>query len=109
MLAIKEMQNLKLGVAVLILQSAIRTYNTRKYYLQMKKACILAQNRWRGIKARRELIELKMEARKLSNVMAQKNVLEKKVEELQWKLTAESRSRQRLEEKYRIQEESLQG
>ena len=63
----------------------------------MRKAVIRAQAQWRGKLARKEYTALRIEARSLSTVLAQKTELEKKLEEIQWKFAAEIKIRSKLE------------
>lgn len=62
----KQFSELKIQSAVVSLQTAIRAKNAKDYFKKMRKAVILAQTRWRGKLAKRELTALRIEARSLS-------------------------------------------
>jgi myosin-5 len=68
------------------------------YHKKLKRAAIVAQCRWRGKIARKELRKLKMEARETGALKEAKDKLEKKVEELTWRVQLEKRMRTDLEE-----------
>lgn len=81
--------------------------SVQKQYYKLRKSTIIAQTLWRGILARRQLRELRIEARKLSTVVAQKSALERKLEELNWKYEAEVLTRQKLEKEKEKQEQLI--
>lgn len=58
------------------IQSAWKGYSCRKYYLELRKATVKAQLRWRSILARRTLRSLRMEAKNLGNVIKRAQDLE---------------------------------
>ncbi|XP_028790296.1 myosin-11-like [Neltuma alba] len=113
----------RLQASVLILQTGLRTMGARNqfrfrkrtkaavtiqawwrcrkatlYYKRLKKSTIVAQCRWRGRLARRELRKLKMAARETGALKEAKDKLEKRVEELTWRLQLEKSLRTNLEE-----------
>ncbi|KAI9077942.1 hypothetical protein K1719_040071 [Acacia pycnantha] len=113
----------RLQASVLILQTGLRTMGARNqfrfkkrtkaavtiqawwrcrkatiYYKRLKKSTIVAQCRWRGRLGRRELRKLKMAARETGALKEAKDKLEKRVEELTWRLQLEKSLRTNLEE-----------
>nr|CAB3493246.1 unnamed protein product [Digitaria exilis] len=67
-------------------------------YKQQKRATLILQCLWRARIARKELRKLKMEARETGALKEAKDKLEKRVEELTWRLDVEKRLRTDLEE-----------
>ncbi|CAE5956910.1 unnamed protein product [Arabidopsis arenosa] len=65
---------------------------------KLKNGVILSQTRWRGRLAKRELRKLKMAARETGALKEAKDMLEKKVEELTYRVQLEKRLRGDLEE-----------
>ncbi|PQP93279.1 hypothetical protein Pyn_22805 [Prunus yedoensis var. nudiflora] len=96
----------KLHISVLVLQTGLRAMAARvwrchkavKYYKKLKKGSIVAQCQMRGKIARKELRKLKMAARETGALKEAKDKLEKRVEELTWRLQLEKRLRTDLEE-----------
>ncbi|KAF7817809.1 myosin-11-like isoform X1 [Senna tora] len=84
--------------AAIIIQAWWRCQKATSYYKRLKKGTILAQCRWRGRLARRELRKLKMAARETGALQEAKDKLEKRVEELTWRLQLEKSLRTNLEE-----------
>ncbi|CAN4102475.1 unnamed protein product [Withania somnifera] len=68
------------------------------YYRSLQRAAIITQCSWRRRIARKELRNLKMAARETGALKEAKDKLEKKVEELTWRLQFEKRLRAELEE-----------
>nr|CAB3470105.1 unnamed protein product [Digitaria exilis] len=79
-------------------QARYRCHRAHSYHRKLKCAAIVAQCRWRGRIARKELKKLKMEARETGALKEAKDKLEKKVEELTWRIQLEKRLRTDLEE-----------
>jgi myosin-5 len=98
MAARNELKLKKQRRAAIIIQSQCRRYLTRLHYLRIKKAAVATQCAWRAKVARRELRKLKMAAKETGALQAAKNMLEKQVEELTWRLQLEKRMRSDLEE-----------
>ncbi|CAI0419602.1 unnamed protein product [Linum tenue] len=84
--------------AAITIQSHWRCYQARSYYRRLQKATIVTQCGWRCRVARRELRNLKMAARETGALKEAKDKLEKRVEELTWRLQLEKRLRTDLEE-----------
>ncbi|KAK5574928.1 hypothetical protein RB653_010182 [Dictyostelium firmibasis] len=84
--------------AAIILQTKIRQTLAKKDVDKKLRGIILIQARWRGKLAKRLYIQLRAEARSLRTVQEQKNKLQEKLEELQWRLTSEAKRKQQLEE-----------
>ncbi|GMN25632.1 hypothetical protein TIFTF001_001010 [Ficus carica] len=98
MAARKQFRFRKQTKAAIIIQARWRCHRADSYYKKLKKGSILAQCRWRGRIARRELRKLKMAARETGALKEAKDKLEKRVEELTWRLQLEKRLRTDLEE-----------
>nr|CAB3467583.1 unnamed protein product [Digitaria exilis] len=88
---VNVMQQLRCG-------ARYRCHRAHSYHRKLKCAAIVAQCRWRGRIARKELKKLKMEARETGALKEAKDKLEKKVEELTWRVQLEKRLRTDLEE-----------
>ncbi|GAB2298327.1 hypothetical protein Dimus_032396 [Dionaea muscipula] len=84
--------------AATIIQAHWRSYKGFSYYKRLKRAALVSQCRWRGRLGRKELRKLKMAARETGALKEAKDKLEKKVEELTWRLQFEKRQRTDLEE-----------
>ncbi|KAI4387355.1 hypothetical protein MLD38_005194 [Melastoma candidum] len=84
--------------ASIIIQSRWRCHQAHQYYRSLQKAAITSQCGWRGRVARKELRMLKMAARETGALKEAKDKLEKRVEELTWRLQLEKRLRTDLEE-----------
>ncbi|PKA59009.1 hypothetical protein AXF42_Ash001102 [Apostasia shenzhenica] len=81
-----------------IIQAQWRCHKGYSYYKNLKKATITYQCAWRQRLARRELRKLKMAARETGALKEAKDKLEKRVEELTWRLQLEKRLRIDVEE-----------
>ncbi|KAL1339994.1 hypothetical protein AAHE18_U084900 [Arachis hypogaea] len=94
----KEFRFRKQTKASIIIQARWRCHKAALYYKRLKKGTIVTQCRWRGRVARRELRKLKMAARETGALQEAKDKLEKRVEELTWRLQLEKGLRTNLEE-----------
>ncbi|KAB2061049.1 hypothetical protein ES319_A10G060800v1 [Gossypium barbadense] len=79
--------------AAITIQAHWRCYQAYSYYKSLQKAVLVSQCGWRCRVARRELKKLKMAARETGALKAAKDKLEKRVEELTWRLQLEKRLR----------------
>ncbi|KAM9985090.1 hypothetical protein ACTFIY_009513 [Dictyostelium cf. discoideum] len=84
--------------AAIILQTKIRQILSKREVDKKLRGIILIQARWRMKLAKRVYIQLRAEARSLRTVQEQKNKLQEKLEELQWRLTSEAKRKQQLED-----------
>ncbi|PON84462.1 Myosin [Trema orientale] len=84
--------------AAILIQAHLRCLIAYSYYKCLRKAVIVTQCGWRQRVARRELRKLKMAARETGALKEAKDKLEKRVEELTWRLQLEKRLRTDLEE-----------
>ncbi|CAA0829324.1 Myosin family protein with Dil domain [Striga hermonthica] len=84
--------------AAIKIQAQIRSHREYSYYRNLQKSAIVTQCGWRRRIARRELRQLKMAARETGALKEAKDKLEKKVEELTWRVQFEKRLRTELEE-----------
>ncbi|XP_078430884.1 myosin-12-like [Wolffia australiana] len=84
--------------AAIVIETFWRRYEAQISYKQQKQATLTLQCLWRGRLARRELRKLKMAARETGALKEAKDRLEKKVEELTWRLELEKHMRIDLEE-----------
>ncbi|KAJ9167994.1 hypothetical protein P3X46_019576 [Hevea brasiliensis] len=84
--------------AAIVIQAQLRRHIAYSYYKRLQKAALASQCGWRGRVARRELRKLKMAARETGALKEAKDKLEKRVEELTWRLQFEKRLRTDLEE-----------
>ncbi|XP_038710394.1 myosin-17-like isoform X2 [Tripterygium wilfordii] len=98
MTARNEFRFRKQTKAAIIIQAYLRRHIADTYYKNLKKAVIVTQCGWRRRVARRELRNLKMAARETGALKEAKDKLEKRVEELTWRLQLEKRLRTDLEE-----------
>ncbi|KAG6645392.1 myosin-11 [Carya illinoinensis] len=98
MAARKEFRFRKLTKAAIFVQTRWRCHKAALYYKKLKRGTVMTQCRWRGRIARRELRKLKMAARETGALKEAKDKLEKRVEELTWRLQLEKRLRTDLEE-----------
>ncbi|KAL9273556.1 Myosin-11-like protein [Drosera capensis] len=98
MAARKEYSYRRQTKAAIIIEVRWRCHKAFSYYKKLKKAAIITQSRWRGRIGRRELRKLKMAARETGALKEAKDKLEKRVEELTWRLQLEKRLRTDLEE-----------
>ncbi|KAF9680424.1 hypothetical protein SADUNF_Sadunf06G0119800 [Salix dunnii] len=76
----------------------LRHHIAYSYYKRLQKAALVSQCGWRQRVARRELRKLKMAAKETGALKEAKDKLEKRVEELTWRLQLEKRLRTDLEE-----------
>ncbi|ESQ35040.1 hypothetical protein EUTSA_v10006551mg [Eutrema salsugineum] len=81
-----------------VIQAHWRGHQAYSYYTRLQKAAVVTQCAWRCRLARRELRMLKMAARETGALKDAKDKLEKRVEELTWRLQLEKRLRTDLEE-----------
>ncbi|XP_028075342.1 myosin-12-like isoform X1 [Camellia sinensis] len=93
-----EYRHRRRNKAAIILQTEWRRYHALSTYNQQKKATLTLQCLWRSKVARKELRKLKMEARETGALKEAKDKLEKRVEELTWRLDFEKHLRTDLEE-----------
>ncbi|XP_031126297.1 myosin-12 isoform X2 [Ipomoea triloba] len=84
--------------AACIIQTKWRKYYAQSVYKQKKKATLSLQCLWRARLARKELRKLRMAARETGALKEAKDKLEKRVEELTWRLELEKNLRIDLEE-----------
>lgn len=98
MSARNEFRYRKQTKTAIIIQAKWRSHRDYSYYKNLKKATITYQCAWRQKLARRELRKLKMAARETGALKEAKDKLEKRVEELTWRLQLEKRLRIDLEE-----------
>ncbi|XP_042488470.1 myosin-17-like [Macadamia integrifolia] len=98
MAARNEFRFRKQTKATIIIQAHWRCYREFSYYTRLQKAILVSQCGWRQRVARKELRKLKMAARETGALKEMKDKLEKKVEELTWRLQLEKRLRTDLEE-----------
>ncbi|XXG73765.1 hypothetical protein AAC387_Pa07g2616 [Persea americana] len=84
--------------ASIIIQTEWRRYQAALAYKQQKKASLILQCLWRGRVGRKELRKLRMAARETGALKEAKDKLEKRVEELTWRLDFEKHMRIDLEE-----------
>ncbi|PPD96992.1 hypothetical protein GOBAR_DD05941 [Gossypium barbadense] len=98
MAARNEFRFRKQTKAAIIIQATLRCHAAYSYYRSLQKAAITTQCGWRRRVARRELRKLKMAARETGALKEAKDKLEKRVEELTWRLQLEKRLRTDLEE-----------
>ncbi|CAO2841966.1 unnamed protein product [Amaranthus hypochondriacus] len=84
--------------AAIIIQTRQRCHAASSYYKSLQKAALATQCGWRQRVARKELRQLKMAARETGALKEAKDKLEKRVEELTWRLQFEGQLRKNLEE-----------
>uniref|UniRef100_A0A7N0ZXB4 Myosin-17-like n=1 Tax=Kalanchoe fedtschenkoi TaxID=63787 RepID=A0A7N0ZXB4_KALFE len=84
--------------ASVAIQTRWRSFYSRAYYKKLQSAILATQCGWRRRVARRELRQLKMAARETGALQEAKDKLEKRVEELVWRLQFEKQQRINLEE-----------
>ncbi|XP_074563080.1 myosin-17-like isoform X2 [Curcuma longa] len=80
------------------IQAQWRCHRDYSYYTRLQKATLSYQCAWRQRLARKELRKLRMAARETGALKEAKDKLEKRVEELTWRLQLERRLRTDLEE-----------
>ncbi|XP_021768866.1 myosin-9-like [Chenopodium quinoa] len=88
----------KQAKAAKIMQAFWRCHLACSYYKKLQWAAVLTQCRYRGRLARKELRKLKMASKETGALKEAKDKLEKKVEDLTWRLQFEKRLRTDLEE-----------
>ncbi|XP_051143772.1 myosin-12-like isoform X2 [Andrographis paniculata] len=81
-----------------IIQTRWRSFHALSTYKQLKKCSISVQCLWRARIARKELRKLRMAARETGALKEAKDKLEKRVEELTWRLDIEKHLRMDIEE-----------
>ncbi|XP_010414067.1 PREDICTED: myosin-12-like isoform X2 [Camelina sativa] len=84
--------------AAIIVQREWRRHQAQEAYKNHKKATLALQCLWRAKVARKELKKLKMAARETGALKEAKDKLEKRVEELTWRLELEKHQKVDLEE-----------
>ncbi|KAL6326958.1 hypothetical protein AAG906_012642 [Vitis piasezkii] len=84
--------------AATLIQTQWRGFQAFSAYNQQKKATLTLQCLWRGRAARKELRKLRMAARETGALKEAKDKLEKRVEELTWRLEFEKHLRIDVEE-----------
>ncbi|VVB07461.1 unnamed protein product [Arabis nemorensis] len=84
--------------AAIIVQREWRRHQAHEAYKQYKKATLALQCLWRAKVARKELKNLRMAARETGALKEAKDKLEKRVEELTWRLELEKHQKVDLEE-----------
>ncbi|XP_042391236.1 myosin-17-like isoform X1 [Zingiber officinale] len=80
------------------IQAQWRCHRDYSHYMRLQKATLSYQCAWRQRLARKELRKLRMAARETGALKEAKDKLEKRVEELTWRLQLERRLRTDLEE-----------
>ncbi|XP_068650138.1 myosin-17-like [Aristolochia californica] len=98
MTARNEFRFRKQTKAATIFQAQWRGHRAYSYYKRLQLATITFQCAWRQRLARRELRKLRMAARETGALKEAKDKLEKRVEELTWRLQLEKRLKVDLEE-----------
>ncbi|KAK4379600.1 hypothetical protein RND71_001462 [Anisodus tanguticus] len=98
MAARNEYRQRRRNKAAKIVQTQWRGFHAFSTYKQQKKASISLQCLWRGRLGRKELRKLRMAARDTGALKEAKDKLEKRVEELTWRLDFEKHLRIDLEE-----------
>ncbi|GAB4842593.1 hypothetical protein Ancab_012569 [Ancistrocladus abbreviatus] len=94
--------------AAICIQANWHCHKGYAYYKRLQKAAIVSQCGWRSRVARRELRKLKLAARETGALKEAKDKLEKRVEELTWRLQLEKRLRTDLEEAKVLETAKLQ-
>ncbi|KAL4195257.1 hypothetical protein AMTRI_Chr05g63720 [Amborella trichopoda] len=108
MAARNEFRFRKQTKAAIIIQAQWRCHRDYSHYKSLKHSAITYQCAWRQRIARRELRKLKMAARETGALKEAKDKLEKRVEELTWRLQLEKRLRTDLEEAKALEVAKLQ-
>ncbi|KAK9282815.1 hypothetical protein L1049_011037 [Liquidambar formosana] len=98
MAARNEYRHKRRTKAATIVQTRWRRYQALSAYKQQKKATLSLQCLWRGRTGRKELRKLRMAARETGALKEAKDKLEKRVEELTWRLEFEKHMRIDIEE-----------
>ncbi|EFJ10011.1 hypothetical protein SELMODRAFT_184226 [Selaginella moellendorffii] len=95
--------------AATLIQSHWRAFRNRRDYVQLRKAATAIQSQWKGRMARRELKRLRIAARETGALQAAKTKLEKRCEDLTWRLQLEKRMRVDVEESKEIEIAKVQA
>ncbi|KAL0561924.1 hypothetical protein IC582_002369 [Cucumis melo] len=98
MAARNEYRHRRRTKAAIIVQTEWRRASAISVYKQQQKATLALQCLWRSKVARKELRKLKMAARETGALKEAKDKLEKRVEELTWRLEFEKHLRMDVEE-----------
>ncbi|KAF5177222.1 Myosin [Thalictrum thalictroides] len=98
MAARNEFRHRRKTKAAIEIQTRWRRIQALLSYKKKKKATLTLQCLWRGKEGRKELRKLKMAARETGALKEAKDKLEKRVEELAWRLELEKHMRTDLEE-----------
>ncbi|KAG0604572.1 hypothetical protein M758_10G181000 [Ceratodon purpureus] len=98
MAARKEYRLRRQTKAATLIQARWRGYKARSQYRKCRKSAITIQCAWRGRVARGELRKLKQAAKETGALQEAKTKLEKRCEELTWRLQLEKRMRTDMEE-----------
>ncbi|XP_043691313.1 myosin-12 isoform X2 [Telopea speciosissima] len=98
MAAHKEFRHRRRTKAAIVIQTRWRRFQAFSAYKQKQKATLTLQCLWRGRAGRKELRKLRMAARDTGALKEAKDKLEKRVEELTWRLDIEKHMRIDLEE-----------
>ncbi|CAI9103295.1 OLC1v1001751C1 [Oldenlandia corymbosa var. corymbosa] len=98
MAARNEYRQRRRNKAATILQTQWRRFHAVTMYNQLQEANLVLQCLWRARVARKELRKLRMAARETGALKEAKDKLEKRVEELTWRLDFEKHLRVDLEE-----------
>ncbi|XP_057807584.1 myosin-12 isoform X2 [Salvia miltiorrhiza] len=98
MAARNEFRRRRQNKGATIIQTQWRSFYALSAYKRLKKANISLQCLWRARIARKELRKLRMEARDTGALKEAKDKLEKRVDELTWRLDIEKHLRMDIEE-----------
>lgn len=105
----REYQLKRQTLAALQIQKNWRMWKARSYFLHLRVATISFQCAWRCRLARKELHGLKLAERETGALREAKNKLEKRCEELTWRLQLEKRLRADAEESKSLEIRKLQN
>ncbi|XP_024385122.1 myosin-9 isoform X2 [Physcomitrium patens] len=94
----KDARFIRQTKAATLIQAHWRGYKARSEYKKCRKSAITIQCAWRGRVARNELKKLKAAAKETGALQEAKTKLEKRCEELTWRLQLEKRMRTDMEE-----------
>ncbi|XP_072989878.1 myosin-12-like isoform X2 [Typha latifolia] len=109
MAAHNEYRHRRRTKAAIVIQTQWRLHKAYLAYKQQKKATLILQCLWRARIARKELRKLRMAAKETGALKEAKDKLEKRVEELTWRLELEKHMRTDLEEAKGQEIEKLQS
>ncbi|KAL7158252.1 hypothetical protein ABFS83_02G130000 [Erythranthe nasuta] len=98
MAARNEFRRRRQNKAATIIQTRCRSFHALSAFNRLKKSTLSLQCLWRGRLARKELRKLRMAARDTGALKEAKDKLEKRVEELTWRLDIEKHLRVDIEE-----------